>query len=145
MEITSSAFANGGAIPQEYTCDGKNLSPPISISGVPDGAKSLILITDDVDAPSGVFTHWVVFDMYPGTTRVDSGSTPEGTQGVNAFGKEYYSGPCPHAGTHRYYFRLYAVDTLLKLPAGSNRDKVEPAMKGHVLETCELMGTYMKR
>jgi len=145
MEITSSAFINGGVVPQEFTCDGKNVNPPILISGVPEAAKSLVLFTDDVDAPAGVFTHWVVYDMFPGITRIDPGATPEGTPGTNTFGKEYYGGPCPNAGTHRYYFRIYALDTLLKLPWGVTRDKVETAMKGHVLDSGELMGTYTKK
>lgn len=144
MEITSSAFVNGGAIPQEFTCDGKDVSPPLSILGVPEAAKSLILIVDDVDAPAGVFTHWLVYDVFPGVTKLGPGSTPEGTQGMNDFGKEYYGGPCPHSGIHRYYFRVFALDMLLKIPAGSGRDGVERKMRGHVLDSGELMGTYTR-
>lgn len=142
MEITSPAFVNGGMIPQEFTADGKNVNPPLSIAGVPEEAKSLVLIMDDVDAPTGVFTHWVIFDAFPGVTRIDPGSTPEGTMGVNSFGNDYYGGPCPPNGTHRYYFRIYAMDALLKLPWGSGRNEVEVAMKGHILDSGELIGTY---
>lgn len=145
MEIISPAFVDGGVIPQEFTCDGKNVSPPLSITRVPEEAKSLVLIVDDVDAPMGVFTHWLVFDLYPGITRLGSGCSPEGTQGTNSFGKEDYGGPCPNSGTHRYYFRLYALDSLLKLPWRTDRGRLEAAMKGHVLDSAELVGTYSKK
>lgn len=145
MEITSPAFVDGGVIPQEFTCDGKNVSPPLSIAGVPEEAKSLVLIMDDIDAPAGVFTHWLVYDLYPGITRLEPGCSPEGTQGTNTFEKEDYGGPCPNAGTHRYYFRLYVLDSLLKLPSGTDRGKLEAAMKEHVLDSTELMGTYSKK
>lgn len=145
MEISSPAFVDGGEIPQEFTGDGKNVSPPLAIAGVPEEAKGLVLIVDDIDAPAGVFTHWLIFDLYPGITRLGSGCSPEGTQGTNSFGKEDYGGPCPNAGTHRYHFRLYALDSLLKLPSGTDRGKVETAMKGHVLNSGELMGTYFKK
>jgi hypothetical protein len=141
MEITSPAFVEGGVIPQEFTGDGKNVSPPLSIAGVPEEAKSLVLIMDDIDAPTGVFTHWLVYDLYPGITRLGPGCSPEGTFGTNTFGKEDYGGPCPNAGIHRYYFRLYALNSLLKLPSGTDRGKLEAAMKGHVLDSAELMGT----
>lgn len=144
MEITSSAFISGGVIPQEFTCDGRNVNPPLSIADVPKAAKSLVLIADDIDAPAGVFTHWVIFDMFPGITRIEPGSTPEGTQGTNTFGKDFYGGPCPQSGTHRYYFRIYALDTLLKLPWGSGRDRIEAAMEGHILDSGELMGFYSR-
>ena len=144
MKITSPAFANGKMIPSEYTCDGKNINPPLEIKETPVAAKSLVLIMDDVDAPAGVFTHWVVFDVFSGVTRVSPGSAPEGVPGKNTFGQEIYGGPCPHSGTHRYYFRIYALDTLLKLPWGSDRDKVEAAMKGHILDSADVMGTYKK-
>lgn len=142
MEVTSPAFVDGEGIPQEFTCDGKNINPPLAIAEVPEEAKSLVLIVDDVDAPAGVFTHWLVFDLYPGITRLGPGCSPEGTQGTNSFGKEDYGGPSPNAGRHRYYFRLYALDSLLKLPLGTDRDRVETAMKGRVLDSGELMGTY---
>ncbi|OGD71395.1 hypothetical protein A3A84_03005 [Candidatus Collierbacteria bacterium RIFCSPLOWO2_01_FULL_50_23] len=145
MEITSAAFTNGGEIPAEYTCDGSNISPPFEIKGTPATAKSLVLIMDDVDAPGGVFTHWVVYDIFSGVTKVSSGATPEGTVGKNTFGQEGYGGPCPHSGTHRYYFRIYALDALLKLPWGLNRPELEAAMKGRVLDSGELMGKYTKK
>ncbi len=144
MEISSPAFINGKTIPSEYTCDGKNISPPLEIKGTPAAAKSLVLIVDDVDAPAGVFTHWLVFDIFSGVAKISPGSAPEGTAGGNTFGQENYGGPCPPSGTHRYYFRVFALDTLLKLPWGSDREKVEMAMKGHILDSGELMGTYTK-
>src|SRR3989338_1711065 len=144
MEITSPAFVEGGVIQQEFTGDGKNVSPPLSIMGVPEEAKSLVLIMDDVDAPTGVFTHWLVFDLYPGITRLGPGCSPEGTQGKHSFGKEDYGGPNPDAEMHRYYFRLYALDSLLKLPLGTDRTKVDMAMRGRVLDSCKVMGTYAK-
>lgn len=144
MKITSPAFVNGETIPALYTCDGKNINPPLEIKETPAAAKSLVLIMDDVDAPAGVFTHWLVFDIFSGITRVSPGSAPEGIPGKNTFGQENYGGPCPHSGTHRYYFRVFALDKLLKLPSGSTREKVEAAMKDHVLDQAELMVIYAK-
>lgn len=144
MKITSSAFGEGETIPALYTCDGKNINPPLEIKETPAAAKSLVLIVDDVDAPGGLFTHWLVFDIFSGVTKVSPGSAPEGIPGKNTFGQENYGGPCPHSGTHRYYFRIFALDKLLKLPSSSTREKVEAVMKGHVLDQAELMGKYAK-
>lgn len=145
MNIASDAFVDGEVIPTKFTCEGENISPPLNIDGVTETAKSLVLIMDDVDAPSGVFTHWVISDIYSGLIRIDEGGAPEGIPGKNSFGQEYYGGPCPHSGTHRYYFRIFALDTLLKLPWASDRSKIEEAMKGHVIEKAELMGRYTKK
>lgn len=142
MKISSSAFKNGEKIPSEFTCDGENASPPLAIADVPEGAVSLVLIMDDVDAPAGVFDHRVVFDL-PVVAEIKSGQEP-GVGGRNSFGKTGYGGPCPHQGEHRYYFRLFALDTKLGLPAGSAREAVEKAMGDHVLERADLAGKYAR-
>lgn len=144
MQIKSTVFNDGEMIPVEYTCDGKNVNPPLEISAVPSGAKSLVIIMDDIDAPNGVFTHWLVYDIFPGLKKIDSGASIEGSYGVNTFGKDDYGGPCPHSGTHRYYFRVYALDCLLKLPWGADRVKVDAAMNGHVIGSAEIMGKYSR-
>lgn len=142
MKITSSAFDEGQSIPKQYTCDGENVSPPLAIFDIPEGAVSLALIIDDVDAPAGVFDHWIVFDL-PVVSEIKSGQEP-GVGGRNSFGKTGYGGPCPHQGEHRYYFRIFALDTKLELPAGSARDVVEKAMRDHVLERADLAGKYAR-
>lgn len=142
MRIQSTAFKNGEKIPSEFTCDGENGSPPLAIADVPEGAVSLVLIVDDIDAPGGVFDHWIVFDL-PVLPEIRSGQEA-GVGGRNSFGKTGYGGPCPHRGEHRYYFRIFALDTKLGLPAGSARDAVERAMRGHVLERADLAGKYAR-
>ncbi len=147
MEITSSAFAAGGAIPAQYTCDGKNISVPLAFSGVPAGAKSLALTMDDPDVPKnlkpdGMFDHWVVFNMPPDTAGIAENSTPPGVQGSNGAGKAAYTGPCPPDREHRYFFKLYALDIMLDLPAGATKAQIEAAVQGHVLTQAELMGRY---
>src|SRR5437899_11902207 len=110
MKITSSAFQEGGNIPSKFSCDGADTSPPLQISDIPSGAKSLVLIIDDPDAPSGLFTHWAVWNISPQTSTIDEGRTPKGVQGTNDSGKSGYGGPCPPSGTHRYYFKIFATD-----------------------------------
>jgi Raf kinase inhibitor-like YbhB/YbcL family protein len=149
LQIESSAFSEGGQIPRQYTCDGKDISPPLSWSGVPEGAKSLALICDDPDA-SKTFAHWVIFDLPPRTSGLPEGVPPResvsggGAQGTNDFRKVGYGGPCPPSGTHRYMFKIYALDTQLKLAAGATKADVERAMKGHVLAEATLMGKYSR-
>ncbi|PYK12407.1 MAG: YbhB/YbcL family Raf kinase inhibitor-like protein [Verrucomicrobia bacterium] len=145
MKITSSAFQQGGNIPPKFTCDGGDTSPPLQIAEVPSGAKSLALVVDDPDAPSGLFTHWMVWNISPQTNAISEGSAPKGVQGKNDFGKTAYGGPCPPSGTHRYYFRLFALDRELDLPAGTKRVQLDAAMKGHLIGQAELMGRYSKR
>jgi len=144
MEITSSAFQSGELIPSEFTCEGKNVSPPLKISGVPSKSKSLVLIMDDVDAPGGVFTHWLVYDIFSGVNKIEVGGSIEGTYGKNDFDQDAYGGPCPNRGMHRYYFRIFALDRLLKLPWSIKRSELDREMKGHVIEYSELMGKYSK-
>jgi Raf kinase inhibitor-like YbhB/YbcL family protein len=145
MKITSSAFQQGGNIPSKFSCDGANTSPPLQISDVPSEAKSLLLIVDDPDAPSGLFTHWVVWNISSKTTTISEGSTPKGVQGTNDFGKSGYGGPCPPSGTHRYYFKIFALDRELDLPFGAKRGQLDVAMKGHVVAQGELMGRYARK
>jgi Raf kinase inhibitor-like YbhB/YbcL family protein len=148
MTIKSKDFVNEGKIPPVFTCDGKNISPELSWSDVPAKAQSLALIAHDPDAPhEGGWTHWVLFNL-PVTTKglpQAMKEYPKGAvRGLNSSQKNQYHGPCPPTGSHRYYFRLYALDTKLDLPEGANKDKVEQAMKGHVLGQAELMGKYEK-
>jgi len=145
MKITSSAFQQGGNIPSKFSCDGANTSPPLEIGDVPSGAKSLVLIVDDPDAPSGLFTHWVVWNISPQTSTIAEGSTPKGVQGTNDFGKSGYGGPCPPSGTHRYYFKIFALDRELDLPFGAKRGQLDTAIKGHVIAQGELMGRYSRK
>ena len=145
MKITSSAFQQGVNIPSKFSCDGPNSSPPLQISDVPTEAKSLVLIVDDPDAPSGLFTHWAVWNISPQNTTIAEGNTPKGVQGTNDFGKSGYGGPCPPSGTHRYYFKVFALDRELDLPVGAKRSQLDAAMKGHVIAQGELMGRYSRK
>ncbi len=145
MKITSSVFQQGGNIPSRFSCDGANTNPPLQISDVPPEAKSLVLIVDDPDAPSGLFTHWAVWNISPQIITIAEGSTPKGVQGTNDFRKSGYGGPCPPSGAHRYYFKIFALDRELDLPSGAKRSQLEAAMKGHVVAQGELMGRYARK
>jgi Raf kinase inhibitor-like YbhB/YbcL family protein len=145
MKITSSAFQEGAEIPSKFTCDGADTSPPLQIADIPSEAKSLALIVDDPDAPSGLFTHWLVWNIPPQTGSVREGSAPKGAQGANDFGKSGYGGPCPPSGTHRYYFKVFALDRELDLPSGAKRGQLDAAMKGHVVAQGELIGRYSRQ
>lgn len=149
MEFTikSAAFNEGGAIPSKYTCDGKDISPPLSWQNTPQGTKSFVLIVDDPDAPAGNWIHWIIFNISETTHELSENlcSLPNGAkQGENSWGKSTYGGPCPPTGEHRYFFKLYALDTLLNLPGGANRSQIESAMQGHILATAKLLGKYKK-
>jgi Raf kinase inhibitor-like YbhB/YbcL family protein len=150
MEITSSAFGSGGMIPAKYTCDGADFSPPLDWSGSPAGTKSFALVCDDPDAPMGTWVHWVIFDIPPSATMLAEGITREkdlpggGTQGINDFRKYGYGGPCPPGGTHRYFFKLYALDIMLGLKPGITKDQLLKALRGHILAEAQLMGTYKR-
>lgn len=150
MEISSSAFSNGQPIPAQYTCQGKNISPPLAWTGAPGNAASLALIVDDPDAPAGVWTHWIVFNLPPDATGLpeDAASfvAASAKEGVNNFKHASYNGPCPPAGkAHRYFFKIYALDTKIDLPSGATRKDVEAAMATHVLAEGQLMGTYRRQ
>ncbi len=149
LNITSTAIKEGAAIPVQFTCDGENAPPPVAWSGVAPGVKSLVLIVDDPDAPGGVFTHWVLFDV-PVAENVGSGHIDPraGRSGTNGFGKVGYGGPCPPRGhgAHRYFFTLSALDIAsLGLQQGATREQVESKMRGHVLATAKLMGKYERK
>jgi Raf kinase inhibitor-like YbhB/YbcL family protein len=146
MKITSPAFQEGGNIPAKFTCDGANANPPLHIEQVPAEAKSLALIVDDPDAPGGLFIHWLVWGIDPKATDIAENSVPPNVvQGKNGFGKSGYGGPCPPSGAHRYYFRVYALDQTLSLPAGANRGELDNRMKGHIIGQGELMGRYSRQ
>lgn len=140
MKLTSPVFEHGRAIPAKFTCDGENVSPPLEIEDAPEKAKTLALIVDDPDAPAGTWLHWLLYDVAL-RSSIGEGEVP-GKQGMNDFGRKDYGGPCPPSGQHRYFFRLYALDTELNLPEGASRDEVEKAMADHVLAKAELMGLY---
>lgn len=142
MKLTSPAFENNKSIPKKYTCEGEDVNPPLEIEEMSSGAKSLALIVDDPDAPMGTWVHWVVYDI-PTVSRIDEDSVP-GTQGYNDFRKTDYGGPCPPSGTHRYFFKLYALDAKLALKEGVRKEELEKAMEGHVLGKAELVGLYKK-
>lgn len=143
LTVSSKAFQQAGHIPLKYTCDGENVSPPIDIQHIPESTQSLLLIIEDPDAPNGTWLHWLVWNIAPGH-HISEGEIP-GEQGLNDFGNVNYGGPCPPSGTHRYYFKMYALDNLLNLPEGSSRSTVEEAMADHVLAYGELMGRYKRR
>jgi Raf kinase inhibitor-like YbhB/YbcL family protein len=140
--VTSTAFQNNAMIPSKYTCDGADVNPPLVIAGLPKAAQSLVLIVDDPDAPAGTWDHWIVWNIPPGNA-IDEDSVP-GTQGVNSFRTHEYGGPCPPSGTHRYFFKVYALDARLSLSDSSGERDVENAMKGHILAKAELMGLYKR-
>lgn len=145
MKITSPVFENSRKIPSKYTCDDKNINPPLAVSGVPESAKSLVLIVDDPDAPMGTWVHWTIWNMDPALTEIAEDSVPEGIEGVTSFDKPGYGGPCPHSGTHRYFFKLYALDTILSIRETSDKKALEEAMEGHTLASAELVGLYSRK
>lgn len=143
LTITSAVFNNNGMIPARYTCDGENISPPLHIEGIPAAAKSLALIVDDPDAPGGTWVHWLVWDI-PVSHHLKENSI-HGMQGMTDFKIHTYSGPCPPKGTHRYFFKVYALDGLLHLPGSTARAQLERAMSEHILAYGELVGLYKKK
>lgn len=149
MKLSSSTFEEGGKIPSKYTCQGANLSPPLSITQIPAEAKSLVLIMEDPDVPPSIradrmYDHWVVYDIDPHAHEIPEGATPAGILGKNTQGQNKYIGPCPPDGEHRYFFKLYALKKKLHLPPGSTKKEVEQAMQGAILDQCQLMGRYKK-
>jgi len=146
MKLTSTAFQENGLIPRDYTCDGKDMNPPLTIGDVPAGAKSLAMIVDDPDAPVGTWVHWVIWNIDPGAKTIAQNSVPAGAvQGVNDFRTNRYGGPCPPSGAHRYFFKLYALDTTLKIGPKSTKTDLEKAMSGHIIGQGQLMGTYKRK
>lgn len=142
LSVKCPAFGENEMIPVKYTCSGENINPEISISGIPAETKSLALIMDDPDAPSGDFVHWVMWNILT-DGKISENSAP-GVQGVNDFGENKYGGPCPPSGTHHYHFKIYALDTKLELPAETDKQGLLKAMEGHVLASGELVGLFKK-
>jgi Raf kinase inhibitor-like YbhB/YbcL family protein len=143
MKITSSAFQEGGDIPSKFSRDGGNVNPPLRLEGAPTNAKSLVLIVDDPDAPVGLFTHWLVWNIDPKTSEIPERGTPKGAvQGTNDYPNLGYGGPQPPSGTHRYYFKIFALDQTLDLRSGAKRQELDKAISGHVIAQGELMGRY---
>jgi Raf kinase inhibitor-like YbhB/YbcL family protein len=146
MKITSSAFHEGGTIPEKFSRNGLNLSPELHIEGTPAEAKSMALIVEDPDAPVGLFTHWMVWDFDPKTSEIAENSVPRGgVQGTNDFPGQGYDGPQPPSGTHRYYFKVFALDQMVGLGPGAKRRELDAAMKGHIIGEGQLMGKYSKK
>jgi len=147
FKLMSSAFAHGERIPTRYTCEGQNISPALEWSDPPRGTETFALIMDDPDAPSGTWVHWILFNL-PATIRdlSERAHLPADSQeGWNSWGRPGYGGPCPPSGTHRYFFKLYALDTKIKLPPHPDKDQLLRAMENHVLAQTELIGTYSRR
>ena len=154
LTLTSSAFNNGDEIPSKYTCEGKDVSPPLTWTGVPETARSLVLIVDDPDAPDPrapkmTWVHWVLYNMPPNVSGlpedIASAQLPPGTEeGINDWKRTGYGGPCPPVGRHRYFHKLYALDTVLKGLKKPTKAEVEAAMQGHIIAQAELLGTYQK-
>ena len=146
LNVTSLAFKQNQTIPSKYTCDGVDVSPPLIIKHVPPGAKSLALIMDDPDAPSGTWVHWVLWNIDPKTSEISENMVPSSAwQGMNDFRKRVYGGPCPPSGTHRYFFKLYSLDKVLELGPETTKAGLERAMKGHVISQAELIGLYKRK
>jgi Raf kinase inhibitor-like YbhB/YbcL family protein len=144
MEITSTAFQNHAKISSKYSCDGEGVNPPLSFSEIPANAKSLVLIVDDPDAPMGTFTHWVLFNMDPQVREITENSVPKSAlEGRNSIGKADFVGVCPPSGTHRYFFKLYALDAVLNT-LNPDEAELEKTMQGHMLQEAELVGTYSR-
>jgi Raf kinase inhibitor-like YbhB/YbcL family protein len=152
MRIMTPAFKEGEVIPKIFTCDGEDVSPPLSWESAPEGTRSFVLISDDPDAPMGTWVHWVLYNIPPDTTALPQGMPKDAAlkdgsrQGVTDFGRPGYGGPCPPKGKpHRYYFKLYALDAVLELEGKPGKKDVEKAMKGHIIAEAQIMGTYQRR
>ena len=151
MEIKS-VFDEGEKVPAKYTCDGEDINPELEILDIPENTKSLVLIMDDPDSPTGTWDHWVVFNIEVsptsldvGTAKIGENSVPEeSVQGLNSWDKNEYGGPCPGSGTHRYFFKIYALDVELELDSNARKDDVEKAMESHILGKAELLGVYSR-
>jgi Raf kinase inhibitor-like YbhB/YbcL family protein len=151
IKITSSVFEEDGLIPPKYTCDGADISPPLQWDAVPEGTNSIALISDDPDAPMGTWVHWVIFGLPADTRELAENIPPDeilpngARQGLSDFGRIGYGGPCPPSGTHRYFFKIYALDTEIDLPAGANKRQLLKAVEGHILGQGQLIGKYKRQ
>ena len=146
MKLTSPNFINNSVLPRQYTCQGINQSPALTIEEVPANAQSLVLIVDDPDAPSGTWVHWTLWNLPVSTKEIPEAYQAEApaVEGLTSFGNSGYSGPCPPSGSHRYFFKVYALSQILDLKSGSTATELKSAMEGKVLATAELMATYQK-
>ena len=145
MEITSPAFEHNQNIPPKYTCDGENISPPLNFSDIPEKAQSLVLISDDPDAPAGTWIHWLIWNIDPNTNQIAENSVPQGSiEGTTSFGQTGYGGPCPPSGQHRYFFKLYALDTKIELNPEAKKEDLEKAISNHILDQTEIIGLYQR-
>jgi Raf kinase inhibitor-like YbhB/YbcL family protein len=146
LKISSPVFENNRFMPAKYSCDGMDVNPPLLIENVPTNTKSLALVVDDPDAPAGTWVHWVLWNINPDTKEIKENSIPSGAkQGLNDFRQHNYRGPCPPSGTHRYFFKLYAIDTVLNLNPDSTKADLESAMKGHIIEQAQIIGLYRRK
>jgi Raf kinase inhibitor-like YbhB/YbcL family protein len=143
LTIKSPAFEPNKLIPRKYSCDGDDINPPLAIEGIPKDAKTLVLIVDDPDAPSGTFDHWIVWNIPTSTSKIGENTIP-GKEGMNSARQPSYMGPCPPSGTHRYFFKVYALDTELSLGINSRKSDVEKAMQDHIIAKDELIGLYRR-
>ncbi|RLI69010.1 YbhB/YbcL family Raf kinase inhibitor-like protein [Candidatus Heimdallarchaeota archaeon] len=143
--ISSPAFTHMSTIPRKYTCQGEDIIPPLQFQNIPEGTASFVLIMDDPDAPMGTWDHWILWNIDPQTTEISEGTTPAGAVvGKNSWGKNSYGGPCPPFGQHRYFFKLYALNTKLELSSDVTKKQLEKAMKGKIIAAAELVGVYQK-
>ncbi len=145
MKIVSSVFTNNSSIPKKYTCDGKNINPPLSFFDMPPNAKSFALIVDDPDAPGGTWTHWVLYNIDPHVREISENSVPSGaTEGITSFGKTGYGGPCPPFGTHRYFFKLYALNDILSFKQRVRKEEVEKEINRQLIDSTQIVGLYKR-
>jgi len=144
MKLSSPEFEHNGHIPKKFTCQGDDISPALIVEDIPEGARTLALVVDDPDAPMGTWVHWVVYNISPAMSRIKEDSIT-GIQVMNNFGRIEYGGPCPPSGTHRYFFKVYALDTELSLKENSRKKDLEKAMEGRILGKAELIGLYKKQ
>lgn len=145
MKLTT-VFEDNENIPSQYTCDGQDLAPELDVLEVPSDAKELVLIVDDPDAPMGTWVHWVLYNIPANTLKIDEKNLPQGTkQGMTDFGRVGWGGPCPPSGTHRYFFKLYAIDKVLELPNRARKTEVENAIKDHIIEEAQIIGLYNRK
>lgn len=145
MQLTSPVFKNNGFIPSKYTCDGENISPPLSVAGIPSKTKSLALIVDDPDSPSGTWTHWLIWNINANITEIpENFFSSDSIEGTTSWGKPGYSGPCPHSGTHRYFFKIFALDSKLNIPSSSLVSDFLEASQNHIIDQDQIIGRYSK-
>jgi len=146
MQLTSPSFGSGQSIPLQYTCDGHDVNPPLLINEAPTGAQSLVLVVDDPDASLGDWAHWIIWNIPANTSEILENSVPNGSiEGTTDFARTGWGGPCPPSGTHRYHFKLYALDIMLELDSTARKKELEQAMEGHVLDRTELVGVYSRQ